>query len=195
MNISLYFGSFNPPHIGHLIIAEQVAAQKDIDEVWFVVSPHNPLKNKNTLLNQNERWHMVCKAIENDSRFKGCDIEFSLPQPSYTIHTLQALKQKYPRHTFSLLMGEDNIQNILSWKNGEDILKNYVIKVYPRLANDDRQKNYSFKKWFQIQWLNAPLLGISSSLVREMIKSGMPVRYLLPPSVWEYIMKHQIYTL
>ena len=131
-NIGLYFGSFNPIHIGHLIIAEYMIENSDLDEIWFVVSPSNPLKKKESLLDERQRLYMVNIAIEDDARFRSSDIEFKLPYPSYTCVTLAHLTERYPEKNFSLIMGEDNLENIEKWKNYEFILNNFHIYTYPR---------------------------------------------------------------
>jgi nicotinate-nucleotide adenylyltransferase len=182
MNIGLYFGSFNPIHTGHLIIANHIINETDLDRIWFVVSPQNPFKVSETLLNEYDRFHLVQKAIENDPRFKASDIEFSLPKPSYTVHTLAYLKEKYPDHRFSIIMGSDGFQNIKRWKNAEVILAHYPILVYLRpgfpVENDQGA---------QLTIMKAPLLEISATYIRELIKSGKSIKYLVPPLVEEEI--------
>ena len=130
-NTGLYFGSFNPIHNGHLMIAGYIAEYSDLKEIWFVISPQNPLKEKSSLLTDYHRLALVNVAIENDMRFKSCDIEFKLPQPSYTINTLTYLQEKYPQKEFALIMGADNLENLDKWKNHEQILNIYNIYVYP----------------------------------------------------------------
>jgi nicotinate-nucleotide adenylyltransferase len=180
MNIGLYFGSFNPIHIGHLIIANHILNESNLERIWFVVSPLNPFKNSENLLNEYDRLHWVQKAIEKDARLKASDIEFLLPKPSYTVHTLAYLKEKYPEHTFSIIMGSDGFQNLDKWKNPEIIIENYSVIVYKRPGFEvDNKLNAS------IQIMDAPLLEISSTHIRGLIKDGKSIRYLVPSSIEE----------
>ena len=187
-NIGLYFGSFNPIHIGHLAIANYIVEFTDLKQIWFVISPHNPFKKKESLLSDKMRYYMVNIAIEDDNRFKACSIEFSLPKPSYTINTLTYLKEKYPTITFSLIMGSDNLKSIHKWKNYEEIIKNYSIYVYPR-----PQEEISTWKKGDIHLLNAPLMDISASFIRKSIKSGHDIRYFLSNKVFRYIDEMNLY--
>lgn len=182
MNVGLYFGSFNPIHNGHLIIANHILNETDLQKVWFVVSPHNPLKESASLLNEYDRLHLVQKATERDNRLKAVDIEFSLPKPSYTIHTLAYLQEKYPDHRFCVIMGSDSYQNIKKWKNWEKIVSDYRIMIYKRPGFEIKQPLPS-----NIQVLNAPLLEISATYVRELIKAGKSIKYLVPPVVEDEI--------
>lgn len=185
----LYFGSFNPIHIGHLIIANQILMNSDLQEIWFVISPHNPLKEKNTLLDDNHRLSLVKVAIEDNPDFKACDIEFKMPKPSYTIHTLLNLEEKYPNRKFCLIIGSDNLFSFEKWFNYEQILKNYQLYVYPR-------PNYidcPFKTHPSVKWVDAPLIEISSSAIRNAIKNNISVRYLLPDKVLDYINEMHFY--
>lgn len=185
----LYFGSFNPIHIGHLIIANQILMNSDLQEIWFVISPHNPLKEKNTLLDDNHRLSLVKVAIEDNTDFKACDIEFKMPKPSYTIHTLLNLEEKYPNRKFCLIIGSDNLFSFEKWFNYEQILKNYQLYVYPR-------PNYidcPFKTHPSVKWVDAPLIEISSSAIRNAIKNNISVRYLLPDKVLDYINEMHFY--
>lgn len=182
MNVGLYFGSFNPIHIGHLIIANHIINETALDRIWFVVSPQNPFKLSESLLNEYDRFHLVQKAIEGDDRFKATDIEFSLPKPSYTVHTLAYLKEKYPDHQFHLIMGSDGFQNIDRWKNAEVILANYPIIVYIRPGFPVVEHPTA-----RIQVMKAPLLEISATYIRDLLKNGKSVKYLVPPSVEEEI--------
>jgi nicotinate-nucleotide adenylyltransferase len=165
MKIGLFFGSFNPIHNGHLIIANHILNESGIDKVWFVVSPQNPFKNADSLLNNYDRLHLVRKAIENDPRMKASDIEFHLPKPSYTVTTLVYLKEKYPEHEFVLIIGSDSFQNLSKWKNFEIIVNNYRIIIYKRpgfeISNNIRA---------EILVMDAPLLEISATYIRELIK-------------------------
>lgn len=182
MQIGLFFGSFNPIHVGHTVLANYMASFTDLEQVWFVVSPHNPLKEKASLLNQNQRLHMVNLAIEDNPLFKSSNIEFGLPQPSYTVNTLAHLHEKYPQHKFSLIMGEDNIQSFTKWKNYEEILKNYFIYVYPRPGCDCGE----FKTHPHLVFTEAPLMDISSTFIRKAIKDKKNVSCFMPQKVWEY---------
>lgn len=183
MNIGLYFGSFNPIHVGHLIIANHILNESTIERIWFVISPLNPFKNSESLINEYDRLHLVQKAIEKDPRLKASDIEFSLPKPSYTVHTLAYLKEKYSDHTFSIIMGSDGFQNLDKWKNPEIIIENYSIIIYKRPGFEiDNKLNVN------IQVMDAPLLEISSTHIRGLIKEGKSIRYLVPSSIEEDIL-------
>ena len=170
MKIGLYFGTFNPIHIGHLIIANHMAEYSDLDQIWMVVTPHNPLKKKSTLLDDYHRLHMVHLATKDFPKIKPSDIEFKLLQPNYTVNTLAHLKEKYPNYTFSLIMGEDNLKSLHKWKNYEFILAHHDIYVYPRLSSDE--ENLEFKNHPKIHIIDAPIVEISSTFIRENIKNG-----------------------
>ena len=191
MKIGLYFGTFNPIHVGHLIIANHMAEHADIDQVWMVVTPHNPLKKKSTLLADHHRLEMVFLATEDFPKIKPSDIEFKLSQPNYTVNTLVHLEEKYPEYTFSLIMGEDNLKSFHKWKNYEAILEHHEIYVYPRL--DATAENTLFKNHLKIHLIDAPVVEISSTSIRENIKKGKNVLPLLPPKVWEYIDHNNFY--
>ncbi|MEZ7900701.1 MAG: nicotinate-nucleotide adenylyltransferase [Flavobacteriales bacterium] len=187
--IGLFFGSFNPIHVGHLVIANHIAQSDLLDEVWFVVSPQNPFKEKKSLLEDYHRLALVNEAIEDNQKLKSCDIEFSMPKPSYTSDTLAYLMDKYPKYEFSLIMGEDNIKSFHKWKNYEVILKNHSIIVYPRMGVNDKSvakseiithKNISVLE-------NIPVMKISASYIRERIKEGKSVAYLLTEKVEKYV--------
>lgn len=183
MRVGLFFGSFNPIHVGHMVLANYMVSFTDLEEVWLVVSPQNPLKDKKGLLDQNNRLHLVNLAIEDHPKIKSSNIEFGLPQPSYTINTLTYLKEKYPKHEFCLIMGSDNLATFNKWKNYEEILKRYPIYVYPR-------PNYAgseFDTHPKVKITQAPLMEISSTFIRDAIKNKKDVRYYLAPKVWEYI--------
>lgn len=190
MKIGLYFGTFNPIHIGHLIIANHMAEYSDLDQIWMVVTPHNPLKKKSTLLDDYHRLHMVHLATKDFPKIKPSDIEFKLLQPNYTVNTLAHLKEKYPNYKFSLIMGEDNLKSLHKWKNYEFILAHHDIYVYPRLSSDE--ENLEFKNHPKIHILDAPIVEISSTFIRENIKNGKNVQPLLPNEVWKYI-DHNIF--
>lgn len=188
MKIGLYFGSFNPIHIGHLIIANHVLNETPIEKIWFIVSPQNPFKESKTLLNEFDRLHLVRLAVQEDSRIKCTDIEFGLPKPSYTSNTLAFLSEKYSEHKFSIIMGSDSYQNIDKWKNYESIIRNYPIYVYKRDGHEI--KNFLSK---DVVVLNVPILQISASQIREAIKAGKSIRYLVPESVREEIETRKFY--
>ncbi len=191
MKIGLYFGTFNPIHVGHMIIANHIAEFTDLDEVWFVVTPHNPFKKKSTLLADNHRFQMVRIATEDYPKLKPSNIEFGLPQPNYTVNTLTHLYEKYPQHHFSLIMGEDNLQSFHKWKNYETILQNHQLYVYPRVyKNNVKSKFHDHQK---VQFVNAPIVEISSTLIRKCIKDGKNITPLLPKSVWIYLDEMNFY--
>ena len=185
MKVGLYFGTFNPIHTGHLIIANHMAEFTDLDQVWLVVTPHNPLKKKSTLLEDHHRLEMVFLATETYDRLKPTDIEFRLPQPNYTVHTLAHLQEKFPSYEFSLIMGEDNLNSLHKWKNYEVILENHDIYVYPRINNENA--NEELINNHKIHKIDAPVIEISSTFIRNSIRGGKEVRPLLPQKVWEYI--------
>ena len=188
MNIGLYFGSFNPIHIGHLIIANHVLNETPINKIWFIVSPQNPFKESRTLLNEFDRLHLVRLATQDDNRIKGSDIEFSLPKPSYTSNTLAFLSEKYPEHQFSIIMGSDSYQNLDKWKNYETIINNYPVYIYKR---EGHEINKTFSK--EALTLNAPIIQISASQIREHIRSAKSIRYLVPEIVREEIESRKFY--
>ncbi len=188
MLIGLYFGSFNPVHNGHLIIANHVLNAGLAEEVWFVVSPQNPFKNSNTLLNQNHRLNLVKIAIEGETNLKASNIEFKLPKPSYTIATLTYLQEKYPAQQFAIIMGSDGFQNINKWRNAEAILKNYLIIIYKRPGFEVTQNVAA-----NIRLLDAPLLEISSTHIRTLIKQKKSIRYLVPDLVKKEIENEHYY--
>jgi nicotinate-nucleotide adenylyltransferase len=188
MNIGLYFGSFNPIHIGHLIIANHVLNETFTSKIWFIVSPQNPFKESKTLLNEFDRLHLVRLATQDDNRIKCSDIEFNLPKPSYTSNTLAFLSEKYPEHQFSLIMGSDSYQNLGKWKNYETIIDNYPVYVYKR-------EGHEIKKTFDKEALilDAPIIQISASQIREHIRSAKSIRYLVPEIVREEIESRKFY--
>jgi len=186
--IGLFFGSFNPIHIGHLAIANYIVEFTDINQIWFIISPHNPLKKKATLLNDNQRFYMTNLAVEDDIRFKASNIEFNLPQPSYTINTLTYLKEKYLKNKFALIMGGDNLKYLHKWKNYLEILNNYQIFVYPRPCIKTTIPENS-----KINIIDAPLMEISASFIRNAIKTGKDIRYFLPKKVYQYIDEMNLY--
>ena len=188
MNIGLYFGSFNPIHIGHLIIANHVLNETSINKIWFIVSPQNPFKESKTLLNEFDRLHLVRLATQDDNRIKCSDTEFNLPKPSYTSNTLAFLSEKYPEHQFSIIMGSDSYQNLDKWKNYETIINTYPVYVYKREGHEIKK---TFDKEAVI--LNAPIIQISASQIREHIRSAKSIRYLVPEIVREEIESRKFY--
>ena len=188
MKIGLYFGSFNPVHVAHLIIANHILNETDIEKIWFVVSHQNPFKVESNLLNEYHRLHLVRLATEEDNRIKASDIEFGLPKPSYTSSTLAYLAEKNPEHQFCIIMGSDSFQNLHKWKNAEYIINNYKIFVYTRPGFEIQNTLGA-----NLQVLDAPLLQLSSTQIRQNIKDGKSVRYLLPDKVLEEIEKGSYY--
>jgi nicotinate-nucleotide adenylyltransferase len=197
--IGLFFGSFNPIHIGHLILGDFLANNTDLSEVWFVVSPHNPHKKKANLLVDHHRLAMVKIAVENNPSLKASNIEFGLPKPSYTVFTLQKLKEDYPENEFVLIMGEDNLRSLHKWKNYEYMLENHQIYVYPRVqtiqeqqteqaASNELVKHQSIKLLEEV-----PMMKISSSYIRKAIQEGKSVQYLLSQPVFDYLDEMNFY--
>ena len=188
MHIGLYFGSFNPIHTGHLIIANHVLGHTDVDKVWFVLSPHNPLKESHTLLNEYDRLHLLELAIAGNTKFRASNVEFSLPKPSYTIDTLTYLKEKFPFEQFSVVMGGDSYQNITRWKNYEQLIAEHRLIVYRRPGFDAPALPGA-----QVSFLDAPMLDISASFIRTEIKAKRSVQYLLPEPVRSYLEDNRTY--
>ncbi|MFQ3675512.1 MAG: nicotinate (nicotinamide) nucleotide adenylyltransferase [Endomicrobiia bacterium] len=190
MNIGLFFGSFNPIHIGHIAIASYMAQFTELKQVWFVVSPQSPFKQNITLLQDYKRLDLVHTAIEGYDYLRACDIEFHLPKPSYTIHTLEHLKEKFPNHIFALIMGADNLQTIHKWKNYKIILSNHKVYVYPRIGFTPENSLSE-----NIIITNSPQIEISASFIRDGIKAGKNMKAFLPEKVWESIDKSNIYKI
>ena len=182
MNIGLYFGSFNPIHVGHLIIANHIAYNSDLKQVWFVVSPQNPIKKSESLLNEYHRLHLIKSAIDGENKLRANSVEFGLPKPSYTVDTLAYLKEKYPNHRFSIIMGSDSFQNLNKWKNYSVIVNNYPLIIYKRPGFEINNSLGA-----EITILDAPLLNISSTHIRELIKQNKSIRFLVPATVNEEI--------
>ena len=187
MKIGLYFGSFNPIHVGHLIIAQTLFQRGGLDQVWFVVSPQNPFKKQESLAHEHDRLRMVELAIDDNFQFRASDVEFRMPRPSYTIDTLTYLSDKYPQHQFSLFLGSDNLNHFHKWKNHQAILDNYPILVYPRPGEVKTLDHPG------VTYLDAPLLDISATFIRQSIQEGLSVRYLLPELVEQYIADKKLY--
>ncbi len=189
MKIGLYFGSFNPIHIGHLAIANFMAEYTDLEEIWFVVSPHNPLKNKASLLADYHRLELVKLSIEAYPQFKASNIEFSLPQPSFTIDTLSYLREKHNKHEFALIVGSDNLNSFTKWKNHELLLQNHELYVYPRPGFKDED----VKLPGTIHIVPAPLMEVSSSFIRQAIKEKKEIPFFLPSPAYQYIKEMHFY--
>ena len=189
VKIGLFFGSFNPVHTGHLIIANYICETTALDKVWMVVSPQNPFKEKQSLLNEYDRLHLLRLALEGNQNLHASDIEFKLPKPSYTIDTLTHIKEKYPEHEFSLIMGGDNLASLHKWKNYELILKNHEIYVYKRSSGTENP----FPDKACVHFLDVPMLDISATFIRENIQQGHSMQYFLPEKVWDYIRDYNVY--
>lgn len=185
MKIGLYFGSFNPIHIGHLIIANHLAEHSDLDQIWFVVTPHNPFKKKSTLLDNHQRLEMVYLATKDYDKLKDSAIEFNLPQPNYTVNTLAHLQEKHPNYEFALIMGEDNLKSFHKWKNYQVILDNHHIYTYPRIS--EGKIDTQFNGHEKIHHVNAPIMQLSSTFIRNAIKANKNIEPMLPKPVWEYL--------
>ncbi len=197
--IGLYFGTFNPIHVGHLIIANYMVDNSSLDEIWMVVSPHNPLKKKKNLLEDYHRLEMVRIAVEDNIKLRASNIEFDLPKPSYTVFTLQSLREKHPEHEFSLIMGEDNLRTLHKWKNFEYILDNFDLYVYPRigtmqeLESKEKVDDNGFINRDNVHLCDAPIMKISSSFIRNAIKAKQDVRYILTEPVFKYLDEMNFY--
>tara|TARA_R110002051_G_scaffold180913_3_gene250359 strand:- start:13450 stop:14034 length:585 start_codon:yes stop_codon:yes gene_type:complete len=190
--VGLYFGTFNPIHIGHLVIANHMVEFSELDEVWFVVTPQSPFKVKKSLLDNHHRYEMVYEATKEYPKLLPSKIEFNLPQPNYTVNTLVHLNEKHPSgYSFSLIMGEDNLKGLHKWKNYETILDHHNIYVYPRISEGAIEHQFNNHK--KIHHVNAPIMEISSTFIRKEHKKGKNIRPLLPPEVWDYIDEMNFY--
>lgn len=189
MKIGLFFGSFNPVHIGHMIIAQYMLEFAGMDQIWLVVSPQNPFKKKENLLNEYERLNLVNLAIGDHLKISSSNIEFYLPRPSYTIDTLVYLKEKYPAEEFSLIMGSDNLNSITKWKNSEILLRDYSFLIYKRPGYHEEENQIEG----DIRFFDVPLLDISSTYIRENIRLGKDLRYFMPDPVYQYIKEYNLY--
>jgi len=191
MKVGLYFGTFNPIHVGHLIIANHIVENSDLDQLWMVVTPHNPLKKKSGLLADYHRLQMVHLATQDYDKIIPSDIEFKLPQPNYTVNTLAHLQEKFPQHNFSLIMGEDNLKSLKKWKNFELILNDYHLYVYPRISTDEVPEE--FLNHPNIHKVDAPIIELSSTFIRKGIKDQKNIKPMLDANVWEYINHNLFY--
>jgi len=191
LKIGLYFGTFNPIHIGHLAIANHMAEYSDLDKIWMVITPHNPFKKKSSLLNNHHRYQMVMEAVEHYDKIEPSNIEFDLPQPNYTVYTLAHLEEKHPQHEFCLIMGEDNLKSLHKWKNYEVILERHDIYVYPRISEGTVETQ--FDNHPKIHKVDAPIMEISSTMIRKAIKEDKNIRPLLPPEVYTFIDEMSFY--
>jgi nicotinate-nucleotide adenylyltransferase len=191
MKIGLYFGTFNPIHVGHLTIANHMVEFSDLDQIWFVVTPHSPFKKKSSLLDDHQRLEMVYQATKDYDQLKESNIEFGLPQPNYTVNTLAHLEEKYPDNDFALIMGEDNLKSFHKWKNYEIILSRHKIYVYPRISEGIIESK--FEDHPSIVRVKAPIMELSSTFIRKSIKEGKNIRPMLPDSVWKYLDEMNFY--
>ncbi len=190
--VGLFFGTFNPIHIGHLVIANYMAEFTEMEEIWFVITPKSPFKTKQSLLDNNHRYQMVYEAIRDYPKLKASKVEFDMPQPNYTIHTLLKLEELHGKeYQFALIMGEDNLKSFHKWKNYEAILENHEIYVYPRIG-ESSDKN-SFKEQAGVHFIDAPIMELSSTFIRKEHKAGKNVRPMLPEAVWRYMDEMNFY--
>ena len=191
MKIGLFFGSFNPIHVGHMIIANHMVEFSDLDQVWMVVTPHSPFKRKSSLLDDHHRFQLVMRATEDYPKLKPSNIEFNLPQPNYTINTLVHLEEKFPHHHFNLIMGLDNLNSLKKWKNYERILERHELYVYPR---ESKKKIISdLKDHKNVHLIDAPIVEISSTFIRKAVKDRKNIRALMPEKAWTYLDEMNFY--
>ena len=196
MNIGCFFGSFNPIHVGHLIVANLVADLKEVNQVWFVVSPQNPHKSSKSLIHEFDRYDMVEAAILDGYNLRATDVEFQMPRPSYTVDTLAYLADRHPEHKFKLIIGEDNLRNFPKWKNYQQILDYHGLYIYPRPIPDPGDSTAGMeevKKHGNTVWVDAPVIDISASFIRSRIASGKSVDYLVPDAVMRIIVQKKLY--
>ncbi len=190
MKTGLFFGSFNPVHVGHMVLANYMLEFTDLEKIWFVISPHNPLKKKSSLLADHHRLALVRQAIGENTKFKASNVEFSLPQPSYTVNTLAHLSEKFPKQEFSLIMGSDNLESLHKWKNFEVILEHYQLFIYPRPGFPGGK----LLKHKNVVMTEAPLMDISSTMIRNAIKEKKNMRYFMPEAAWTYLEEMHFYS-
>lgn len=188
MKIGLFFGSFNPVHMGHLIIAQTIVQEAALDKVWFVVSPHNPFKKQTDLLHEFDRYELVQRAVTDNPQLEATDIEFNMPRPSYTADTLVRLHERFPQHEFSIIMGEDNLAGLHKWKNPDYLLQHRVI-VYPR----PHALTHPYAQHAQFTFVQAPMMDISATYIRKLVRAGKSLRYLVPDEVGNYIAWKKFY--
>ena len=191
MKVGLYFGTFNPIHVGHIIIANHLVEYSDLDEIWMVVTPHNPHKKKSSLLANHHRFELVYQALQKYTKIKPSDIEFKLPQPNYTVNTLAHINEKYPQHEFSLIMGEDNLTSFPTWKPYDILLENHTIYCYPRISNGEIKSK--FENHPKIHKIDAPIIEIPATLIRQGIKNNKNVVPMLSVETWKYIDEMNFY--
>jgi len=189
VKVGLFFGSFNPIHIGHLIIANIMVETSDLQQVWFVVSPQNPLKSSKSLAHEFDRYDMVQAGIDSSYHLRASDIEFNMPRPSYTVDTLAYLAEKHPDHEFSLIIGEDNLKSFPKWKNYQVIIDNYGLYVYPRPSD----AKHELADLANVQWIEAPILDISATYIRKLVKQEKSIEFLVPVSVAQIIKTRKLY--
>jgi nicotinate-nucleotide adenylyltransferase len=190
--IGLYFGSFNPIHVGHLIIADYFSQQNLFDEVWLVVSPHNPLKDPSDLASVDHRLEMARIATADHSALKVCDIETRLPSPSFTVNTMKALQEQYPEVQWSVIIGEDSLVHFDKWKDYQWLMETFSFFVFPRVLSDEERDIIKAKN-FPVQMVNAPLIEVSSTSIRQKLRSGTSIKYLVTNVVENYLSQHQLY--
>lgn len=191
MKIGLFFGTYNPIHVGHLIIANHIAEHSDLDQIWLVVTPQSPHKTKQSLLDNHQRLELVFRATKDYPKLAPSAVEFNLPQPNYTVRTLAYLEEKHPENQFALIMGEDNLMSLPKWKNAEVIMGNYPIYVYPRKMNPSSiSASFSSET---VTYIDAPIIEVSSTFIRQQIKDGKNIKALLPMAVWNYIDEMNFY--
>lgn len=197
MHVGLFFGSFNPIHVGHMVIANALVEDTDMDQIWFVVSPQNPHKKKASLLDENHRLNLVREAVEDNPKLRASNIEFKLPQPSYTVNTLAYLSEEHPDKKFSLIMGEDNLRSLHKWKNAELIINDYDVFVYPRTLTAAEQlsppEKHDLLERPNFHLVDLPIMNISASAIRKAIKEKRDVRYVLTEPVYRYVMDMHFY--
>lgn len=190
MKVGLFFGTYNPVHVGHMVIANYMVEYTDLDQIWMVVTPQNPFKQKQSILKDYDRLHLVRLAIGEDPKLKASDIEFKLPQPNYTATTLIYLKEKFPETDFALIMGADNLNHFHKWKNHYEIIKNYDLYVYPRMESNDGGE---LRHHYKVNYVEAPVMKISSSFIRKAIQEGKNVSHYMPKEVAQYVDEMNLY--
>lgn len=190
MKVGLFFGTYNPVHVGHMVIANYMIEFTDLDQLWMIVTPQNPFKQKESMLKDYDRLHLVKLAIGDDQNIKASDIEFGLPQPNYTSNTLAYLEEKYPDHEFVLIMGADNLRHFNKWKNSEYILQNHELYVYPRIDSEDGGE---LRDHEQVKMVDAPIMKVSSSFIRQAIHDGKSVMHYMPKDVADYVKEMNLY--